>query len=115
METFLDVSVEAYNLTAVRWPANGHFMAPSWMARTRPLTFWRMVLQLFNGTTPEERDANGVPRDITTPDTMLVHNRLAMLHLAHVFERLWFAVFDRRYAPKLRAIMDAQAAGDKPP
>ncbi len=92
METLLNVDPEG--LTSIRWPAAAEFMVPAWAIRARPLTLWRVFLLLLNGTTPEP-DANGVPMDVITQDTVLVYDRLAMLHLAHVFERLWFAVLDK--------------------
>ena len=114
MENLLDVYPLAYNLTSIRWPSNAQLLAPGWAIRTRSLATWRVLLLLLNGSRPE-LDPNGAPKDIVTQDTRLVFDRLAMLHLAHTFERIWFAVFDRAYAPRLAALIASLPALPPPP
>ena len=114
MENLLDVYTLAYNLTSLRWPSNAQLLAPGWAIRTRSLATWRVFLLLLNGTTPE-LDPNGAPKNIVTPETRLVHDGLAMLHLAHTFERIWFAVLDRAYAPRLAALIASLPPLPPPP
>jgi hypothetical protein len=113
MEAFLDHDVAASNWTAVRWPANADMLVPATAIRGRALEVYKLMLLIFNGTKPA---AHGItmPSDtkmLVSDDTRLV----AMNQMGHVFERLWFAVFDVHYSP-LQADYDARApaagAGD---
>jgi hypothetical protein len=112
MERFLGMDVAASNWTAVRWPANADLVVPASAIRSRPKELYMFILLIFNGTSP----ANGQHGSIAADTTVVVQaplrdrgNLVGMLPMAHVFERLWFAVFDaERYSPS-QADYDARA------
>ena len=71
-----------------------------------------LILLIFNGTQPAQPH-------IIAPDTTLITqaplpwgavNLVGMLPMAHVFERLWFAVFDAHHYSPHQADYD-----DRPP
>ena len=99
MEAFLDIDVAAANWTAVRWPSGANLVVPGAAIRSRPRALYALIQQLFNGTEPALVDN-------LAPDTALVfqnqvsRQQVGMMPMAHVFERLWFAIFDVRYSPR---------------
>ena len=100
----------AANWTAVRWPGAANLVVPRAAIRSRPRALYALIEAMFNGTSPARHD------DIA-PDTRLVyqlqrgawpHTMYGMVPMAHVFERLWFAIFDVHYSPH-QANYDARA------
>jgi hypothetical protein len=113
MESFLGFP-DAGNWRAVRWPEAAQLVVPAWAVRSRPRLLYALALQLLNGS------ATGIGESGQDQDT----NRVQLLHRSarlgyrpwnthewsHVFERLWFAVFDARYTPAGPAAPPAPAA-----
>jgi len=112
MGAFLEMDAVARNWTSVRWPAKATLLVPAVAIRRRPVTVYSVILQLLNGTSPyaipeiarqcqPHQGGQGELRCefALTPDTRLVHDKRAMVDMAHVFERTWLAIFDREYSP----------------
>jgi hypothetical protein len=91
MVLFLDHNVTA-EWTAIRWATHAEFIVPGKLIRRRPRLLFQLILQLVNGTMP-------VSHDDWAPDTQLVYKGMQLLYLAHMFERLFFAIFDPDYQP----------------
>ena len=102
MDTFLDFDVAAANWTTVRWPGNAQLLVPRAAIRGRSHTLYVLMAQLLNGTTTKEA-AEPEPANLVfqSPIFLPAHalTQVAMEPWAHIFERLWFAIFDRRYSP----------------
>jgi len=105
MENFLELDVARGNWTTVRWAAAGTFAVPAVLVRKRSYVLYALLLQLFNGTSPWAEPGRCKPEgtvsceQVVTDDTALVYRKIPMLGMAHLFERLWFAVFDPNYTP----------------
>jgi len=92
METFLEMNTTG--VTNVRWPSGAQLVVPKWAVRSRPITVYRVILELLSGRMPSTYNT-------VTEDTRLVHKNLATLHWAHILERLWFSIFDVAYMDSL--------------
>jgi hypothetical protein len=103
METFLDFPNAGEDWGAVRWPEAAQLVVPAWAIRSRPKLVFSVILQLLNSTYLPL----GPEADAGQKEYPLLH-RSAQLHWrpwgthewAHIFERLWFVVFDARYTPQ---------------
>jgi hypothetical protein len=103
METFLDFPTAGDDWGAVRWPGSAQMAVPAWAIRSRPKALYALMLQMINATyAPVGEEAVAGQAQYT------VLYRAAQLHWrpwgahewAHIFERMWFAVFDTRYTPQ---------------
>ena len=115
MENFLGFDVTASNWTSVRWPGNADLVVPASAIRSRPVELYMLILLIFNGTSPANHDV--IAQDTTLilqpPVLPARPNLRGMLPMAHVLERLWFAVFDTQYSP-YQADYDARPAVAQP-
>ena len=130
METFLEFP-DAGRWSAVRWAEAAQLAVPGWALRSRPRAVYAVALQLLNGTRlpgpdgriAEEGGTNAEQyRSALLHRSERLHDRAWSVHeWAHVFERLWLAVFDTRYTPQgpqhaeADASLPAAAAGAQPP
>jgi hypothetical protein len=98
IDTFLDFDVAAANWTAVRWPTSANLVVPRAAVRSRPRALYALIEQMFNGTLPASRD--DIARNTRLVYQMQQPSQMYGMYLmGHVFERLWFAIFDVNYSP----------------
>ncbi len=108
METFLEMP-HAGSWPAVRWAEAAQLAVPWWALRSRPRAVYAVALQLLNGTRLPLEDGSIPAEGGTNAEqyaTPLLHRSVQLHHRgwsvhewAHVFERLWLAVFDVDYTP----------------
>ena len=105
METLLDFP-RAGEWQHARWPEAAQLAVPAWAIRSRPKAVYAVAYALLNGSrTDGVEGPEGVNADAYDPPLLYRSAELGRRpwsphEWAHVFERLWFAVFDARYNPE---------------
>lgn len=104
--------MSSFNRT--RYPLGADLLVPARSVLARPRLLFSLLTDLLSGSADGE--AEGVAGRATARDVPLLvamdapgYDRLTMLHLAHLLERLWFAIFDPDYSPH-QAVYDRRLA-----
>ena len=105
METLLDFPHAGEEWQHARWPEAAQLAVPAWAIRSRPKAVYAVAYALLNGSRmdgvegPEGVNADAYDPPLLYRSAALGRRPWSPHEWAHVFERLWFAVFDARYAP----------------
>ena len=91
LETFLEWNISESGITALRWPGACSFMLSARAVRKKPRMFYTLLSELLRGGS----ERYNILR--LCPDIRGVKFCRAAQDLAHVVERLWFAMLDDRY------------------
>ena len=109
METLLDFPHAGEAWQHARWPEAAQLVVPAWAIRSRPKAVYAVAYALLNGSRMDGVEGpEGVNADAYDPPLLYRSAELGRRpwsphEWAHVFERLWFAVFDARYDPGAQA------------
>ena len=105
METLLDFPHAGETWQHARWPEAAQLVVPAWAIRSRPKAVYAVAYALLNGSRmdgiegPEGVNADAYDPPLLYRSAALGRRPWSPHEWAHVFERLWFAVFDARYTP----------------
>jgi len=106
MESFLDFPRAGEQWQSMRWPEAAQLAVPAWAVRSRPRAVYSVALALLNGSRTDGKEGSeGVGAEAYDGPLLYRSAQLGQRpwsphEWAHVFERLWFAVFDARYDPQ---------------
>ncbi len=115
IESFLDFPRAGEEWHHMRWPEAAQLAVPAWAVRSRPKAVYAVAFALLNGSRtdgvegPEGVDASAYDPPLLYRSAALGRRPWSPHEWAHVFERLWFAVFDARFDP--RPPQEAQGNG----